>query len=466
MKLKNSSISVLEISLYLIGVILLVGAIAIAPQIFSSHELLFQIIAVVLSVVFTAIITTSLLNGQTDADLKLQQQSKVFERKLEIYQQFLDKVRSVIEDGNITREEANDLQFSLSNIAIHTDSKDILEVINNVKKIIDNADIISKSTQSNGNEIPNALVEIVSILRKDLYKETIEEGPKKAIKEAFSNLVKGVADQVESKVDETPESVDRDKLLANAEQLRKGILEKLSPNWNCEIVNTSPDSHDSISFIFDKGDRNAVSFYLYGMESYYWQIHIDVPETHRRPVYNAFKERFGGRINKFSWWSYLSEKYRVKQSFISALEGNDQQFKTYIVNQAVQIINYLESSIYLYKTACAPLSDKDSRYNDWLVTPALSYKCIAFDKEDEGKTYFDVALNEDNTYSLVLHNRDDDQERMKSLALRMGIPENSYLSRISVIDGMNKFVYKNSIPASEVHGEINSLIERLKTAGV
>ena len=120
----------------------------------------------------------------------------------------------------------------------------------------------------------------------------------------------------------------------------------------------------------------------------------------------------------------------------------------------------------MYKTACAPLSDKDSRYNDWLVTPALSYKCIAFDKEDEGKTYFDVALNEDNTYSLVLHNRDDDQERMKSLALRMGIPENSYLSRISVIDGMNKFVYKNSIPASEVHGEINSLIERLKTAGV
>lgn len=466
MSLLKRTYSVLEITLILIGVIILVGVIALFPQIFSSHELLFQIIAVVLSVVFTAIVTTSLLNGQTEADLKLQKQSKVFERKLEIYQQFLDKVRTVIEDGNITREEANDLQFSLSNIAIHTDSKDILAVIENVKTIIEHADFQYKSEQSKGDEIPKALVEIVSILRKDLYKDVIDEKDKEAIKGAFTELVKGFDDQVENEVEETSESVSADTLLVNAEMLRKEILSKLSPQWRCEIVNTAPDSRDPISFVFDKGDRNALSFYLYGEGAYYWQIHIDVPEIHRRAVYSPFQTRFGGRQNKFSWWCYLSEKYRGKQAFVSALATDEPTFKAYIVEQAVQLVSYLESFLSLYNTACAPLAGKDGRYNGWMVTPAFSYQSIAFDKEDEGKTYFDVTLKSDGTYSLVLHNRNGNEEQLKALVLRMGITEEEYQKGRDFIDRQFKFIYEDGIPEQQVHAEIDSLIDRLKAAGV
>lgn len=468
MSLLKRTYSVLEITLILIGVIILVGVIALFPQIFSSHELLFQIIAVVLSVVFTAIVTTSLLNGQTEADLKLQKQSKVFERKLEIYQQFLDKVRTVIEDGNITREEANDLQFSLSNIAIHTDSKDILAVIENVKTIIEHADFQYKSEQSKGDEIPKALVEIVSILRKDLYsdKDIIDDKDKEAIKDAFSDLVKGFDDQVEKEVKDTSESINFDALIVNAGMLRKEILTKLSPQWKCEIVNTAPDSRDPISFIFDKGNRNALSFYLYGEGAYYWQIHIDVPEIHRRAVYSPFQARFGGRQNKFSWWCYLSEKFRGKQDFVSALAADDPSFRTYIVEQAVQLVSYLESFLSLYNTACAPLAGKDGRYNGWMVTPAFSYQSIAFDKEDEGKTYFDVTLKSDGTYSLVLHNRNSNEEQLKALALRMNITEDEYQKGREFIDRQFKFIYKDGIPEQRVHAEIDSLIDRLKAAGV
>lgn len=92
---------IMTICFYLMAVILIISALAVLTRIFSSHDLLFQIIAVVLSVIFTAIVTNSLLTGQTEGEVDQQRNSKVFERKLTIYQEFLAKLCEVIKDGVI-----------------------------------------------------------------------------------------------------------------------------------------------------------------------------------------------------------------------------------------------------------------------------------------------------------------------------------------------------------------------------
>ena len=66
-KRKDAS-TVARTSFYLVAIILIVGGIAILPHIFSSHELIFQIIAVVLSVLFTAVVTNTLLTAQSDSE--------------------------------------------------------------------------------------------------------------------------------------------------------------------------------------------------------------------------------------------------------------------------------------------------------------------------------------------------------------------------------------------------------------
>ncbi len=105
-----------RISLYLLAAILMMAVLALLPKIFSTQDFLFQLIVVVFSVVVTAIVTNHLLTGQTSHEEEKEKNSKVFEKKLTIYQDFLQKLCDVIEDDEITKREAIQIEFATSYI--------------------------------------------------------------------------------------------------------------------------------------------------------------------------------------------------------------------------------------------------------------------------------------------------------------------------------------------------------------
>ena len=115
--------------------------------VFKGYEPYQQLIAAMLSVAATGVITALLLifqrKQQEELTSKQQvfekarlQETKVFEERLRIYQDFLRKLCDVVNDQEITPKEEIELQFQISYIAMHTSSESISVISDQVRDII------------------------------------------------------------------------------------------------------------------------------------------------------------------------------------------------------------------------------------------------------------------------------------------------------------------------------------------
>ena len=71
--------------------------------------------------ILTAIVTVFLLQGQTAQEEQRDKSLKVFEKKQEIYHEFLDKLKEIVQDGKITisrMENGNDDTDELKDLTI------------------------------------------------------------------------------------------------------------------------------------------------------------------------------------------------------------------------------------------------------------------------------------------------------------------------------------------------------------
>ena len=162
--------------------------------VFDGFEPYKQLIAAMLSVAATGVITALLLFFQRkqqeqlnreqrefqqvqtldqrkfDAEQKEKEkerllETKVFEEKLRIYQEFLRKLCDVVKDMEITPQEEIELQFQVSYIAMHTKSDSIKIISEQVRKII--VDI--KNKEKDSNNMLSQLFVISDALYKELY---------------------------------------------------------------------------------------------------------------------------------------------------------------------------------------------------------------------------------------------------------------------------------------------------------
>lgn len=95
------------------------------------------------------------------------QETKIFEEKLSIYQNFLKKLCDVVKDQNITKDEEIEMQFQVSYIAMHTKPSSIKTISDNVKKII----LSLKKGEDDANNMLGRLFEISDVFHKELYKD-------------------------------------------------------------------------------------------------------------------------------------------------------------------------------------------------------------------------------------------------------------------------------------------------------
>lgn len=173
--------------LLLVGVILIVAVFALIPKIFSSHDMLFQTIAVVLSVVFTAIVTNQLLTGQSSNEEAREKNIKVHENKIAAYADFVSKMWTTVNDEKVEPGEILGIRSEVFNKLIFylkdSQVREILTALNKIEedysipdgyikefqeitKVLRN-DIMGSSSESKDNDIINLWNRFNKLLPKE-----------------------------------------------------------------------------------------------------------------------------------------------------------------------------------------------------------------------------------------------------------------------------------------------------------
>lgn len=159
--MKNNKI-ILPVILALVALV-----VAVLFHIFSVSEIWAQMFAALIGAIITMIITFLLLQGQTSSEAEKERNSKVFEEKLSIYQNFLCKLCDVVKDMKIEPAEEIELEFQVAYIAMHTSPVHIEKISEQVRDII----IAIKNGKSDSNMMLNQLFDIADAFSDELYEK-------------------------------------------------------------------------------------------------------------------------------------------------------------------------------------------------------------------------------------------------------------------------------------------------------
>lgn len=162
---------VLSLLLGSVLLLLLFVVVATLSGAWPSSEISAQIMAALAGAVVTAIITMFLLMGQTSSEEKKERNTKIFEEKLRIYNDFLQKLCSVVSNMEISKQEEIELEFQVAMIAMHTSAESINQVSEQVGRII--AGI--KTKENTNGEMLNELFAIADTFYKELYGQENEQ---------------------------------------------------------------------------------------------------------------------------------------------------------------------------------------------------------------------------------------------------------------------------------------------------
>lgn len=155
------------------------------------------------------------------------QETKIFEEKLRIYQDFLKKLCDVVKDQNITQDEEIEMQFQVSYIAMHTKSESIKTISDNVKKII----LSIKKEENEANNMLGQLFEIADVFHNELYEDdcsSMSDSERKETIMNFKSILIGKEDIQEYEDDEKKMIIQTlEKKIKSGEKLKETELFKL-----------------------------------------------------------------------------------------------------------------------------------------------------------------------------------------------------------------------------------------------
>lgn len=141
-KIKHIIVQVLHLSRYtdwVFAVLILLSVflfLAFFFEAWPSTAFLGEVFSSLSGAAIVAIITLLLLDGQAKSENEIQQNTAIFRKKLEIYQEFLKSLNIVVVNRNLTDSDKINLQFQVAYISIHTDSKRLRTISEQVNSII------------------------------------------------------------------------------------------------------------------------------------------------------------------------------------------------------------------------------------------------------------------------------------------------------------------------------------------
>ena len=151
--------------------------------------------------ILTAIVTVFLLQGQTATEEERERNLSVFEKKQEVFHNFLEKLKEIVQDGKITIamhddaqggenvDELKELLFQLSYIQMHTHEDNTDKIFKHIANIIQRMN----EFEAAGNDKQALMAEfytnfsqelfgIITVLKSDLYKVESKPIPPENIK--------------------------------------------------------------------------------------------------------------------------------------------------------------------------------------------------------------------------------------------------------------------------------------------
>ena len=423
----------------------LICVIAVAFNVFTDLELPGRLMAAILGVVITATITQVLLQGQTQKEGTLKRDSKIFEEKLKIYQNFLNSLYKAVKDGKLTDSEKMELQFQTSLVAMHCDPKlikDISDAVNGV---------ITRTCPNKGHEnkshratLLESLFAVVKAFRQDLYPEEFKEerykdATEEAIKkfnEAYENAKEGEETPREHIVVDLNVLSDSLGMTANSlafkengslSESKQGVESITVENcnkttslwkeavdrWKAEgwIVNPKQITEDCPLWL-ERNDGNPGVIHMGFYDGhYYLQANFDNDINFSK----CLKWDNGGRRSYGGWWEYpplaLDVPYgKFLQKFASSVE-----LQEYIKSK----VEYLQSVIMKTNQTTNWMKAVGEQKDWYLYTWYWSTLACEYQNEAEGKVYMD-ALPEEGKTVIQLGNRANDIEQLKQTLTRIG----------------------------------------------
>ena len=172
--------------------IVAVGAFSVLSQVFTGHDLLFQILAVVLSVIFTAIVTSTLLSGQTDKEEEREKSIKVYENKIAAFSQFISTMWAIqdTKDGeSIKPAQIYKLRTeAFDKIIFYLDSEQMKSIAGIFREF---------KFDSDETFYTEAFSKVTKILRENLMRDVTSENDIAELWSSFNSMAQTVNDACE-----------------------------------------------------------------------------------------------------------------------------------------------------------------------------------------------------------------------------------------------------------------------------
>lgn len=163
MKLKSKWTKPLLLALLCLVVFCLVATVS---QIISIEELPINFIAAFLEAVVTAVITVVLLSGQSAAEEVKERNVKVFEKKSQIFQDYIDTVWKIWEDADVSKEEYLELTTIYYKTLMIYLKKESLKLIG--ESLIKMGGCICMKSSNNYLVLRDCIFTIINTLSKEL----------------------------------------------------------------------------------------------------------------------------------------------------------------------------------------------------------------------------------------------------------------------------------------------------------
>ena len=384
----------------------LIFLMAIFFGVFEELQAWQQMVGAMLSVAATIAITGILLAYQSkqqgDLDkqqrafeLKNEKQTKIFEEKLKIYQDFLDSLYTVLKDGNVTPEEALKLKFKISAIALHTNSNGIVEISEQIENIFQRI-CRHKERKLRSEEI--YLKELLTIVNQ--FKIELYEGTSYDIDKEFKRAIENF-NQIDNAISELPVDVPQ---TSTQEDTPISIVDSFT-SWHSYADQygwaiSSDDNHPLIvskSNIEMKIERDDNGWYF-----------MVISPFCSRDVYLHIRRLCGGSfISSQCWYLYFASEYKdLNSSQLKNESETNDAFKEYLTNYFLRIVPVLENIIFIKDHIKSKMITNKAEWQSWLYLD--DGYCLANDSGTEKKhPFIDVIVIDPQKIRIELSLRDE-----------------------------------------------------------
>ena len=416
MKDKEIKIKLIPI---IIGLVIILAILTICYFVFHVPAIWPQLLAIIVSAFLgagaTAWVTNTLLKNQQSAEEEKEKNVKVYEEKLRIYQNYLQRLCDAVKDHQLSDEEKIKLQFLTAYTAMHSEDAHIYKISKSTSEILKclcDRGNKGKDSSEVSEKLQNELFDIVNCFQEELYpvRNRDDEFRKKAaivFAETFSSF--------ESDNNTSPLTISTTINKTVVDDLPIGMDQTLIEKWN--VVRKDEDGFR----LERKGDGPGAIEIGFWEDHYYIQAEYDGFTDFAKTL----KRKYGGRRSYGTWWRHIIDGgiYEIQQG-----EFLEKYYKNEAMQKAViEWVNVLISDI----NSFTPFANWWNALNEngiiekyaqnwsfwiWAEESTGCFERLVCDNvnEEYGNPFIDAYCADDKIVC-VLYNREDNKDKLEKL---------------------------------------------------